>query len=252
MGSKDHPPHPELASRKPSQLNDRTKKSPHIHGSPCITQRYRNSNQSHQTRRWRHLHELIQRRAKSLPPETARCNRLFGLSTTARETWLQQPALLTIIHHFLRTTSKPYHWSEEGAGELVTDPILSAASTLDICPGVKAQGLHRDDFIWQQTHMVEQEEYLLGSDVGLGLLVAGVKTTAANGATMVRVVFFLFLSFLGDRAEVLPAMSRDHQEADGTCNHSLCLDLIYGRIPSSRGKSTRLRPRWILGRHSFS
>lgn len=73
-------------------------------------------------------------------------------------------------------------------GDLRTNPILSAAATLEICPGVKAQGLHRDDFIWQQTHAHRQEGYLPGSDVGMGLLVAGVNTSAANGATLVSVL----------------------------------------------------------------
>ena len=71
--------------------------------------------------------------------------------------------------------------------EVVTDPILSVASTLDIGPGEKAQSLHRDDYIWQQTHDGgQQKAYAIGSDVGLGLLVPGVKTTFENGATMVR------------------------------------------------------------------
>ena len=56
---------------------------------------------------------------------------------------------------------------------------------MEICPGVKAQGLHRDDFIWQQTHAHRQEKYVPCSDVGMGLLVPGVKTSAANGATLV-------------------------------------------------------------------
>ena len=90
-----------------------------------------------------------------------------------------------ILNYFLRTVSRPYQWRGDGAKDLATDPILSAAATLDICPGVKAQGLHRDDFIWQQTHEVEQESYRMGSDVSMGLLVAGVKTNKANGATLV-------------------------------------------------------------------
>ncbi|MCJ1230377.1 hypothetical protein MMC12_007050 [Toensbergia leucococca] len=124
------------------------------------------------------------RAAQSLPPETTRCTRLFGLSVTGRETWLQQRPLLEIFYHFLRTITKPYHWIDDGVGNLATDPILSAASTLDIGPGVKAQGLHRDDFIWQKKHETEQERYLPDSDVGIGLLVAGVKTRAENGATL--------------------------------------------------------------------
>ncbi|KAL9120234.1 MAG: hypothetical protein Q9187_003213 [Circinaria calcarea] len=124
------------------------------------------------------------RKSRSLPRETTRCTLLFGRSATAREVWLQQPDLLKIINHFLRTVSVPFN--DANAKELGTDPILSAAATLDIGPGVKAQDLHRDDFIWQQTHRVTDEKtYTLGSDVALGLLVPGVRTTAANGATLV-------------------------------------------------------------------
>ena len=125
-----------------------------------------------------------QRKSRSLPQDTTRCTLLFGRSATAREVWLQQPNLLEIINHFLRTVSVPYN--DANAAELRADPILSAAATLDIGPGVKAQDLHRDDFIWQQTHRNENEKaYMLGSDVAMGLLVPGVKTTAANGATLV-------------------------------------------------------------------
>ena len=68
-----------------------------------------------------------------------------------------------------------------------TDPILSSAATLDIGPGVKAQDLHRDDFIWQQTHDAgHQKPYQPGYDAALGLLVPGVNTTMKNGATAVR------------------------------------------------------------------
>lgn len=50
---------------------------------------------------------------------------------------------------------------------------------------MKAQDLHRDDFIWQQTRVVERSKYQVGQDVGMGLLVAGVKTSRENGATLV-------------------------------------------------------------------
>ena len=63
---------------------------------------------------------------------------------------MQKAPLLTIINHFLRTVSVPYN---DAVGTTIeTDAILSAASTLEVRPGVKAQHLHRDDFIWQWTH----------------------------------------------------------------------------------------------------
>lgn len=126
-----------------------------------------------------------QRALQSLPRETSRCFRLFGRSRTARESWLQQPAFLEIINHFLRTKSVPYN--DSGATLIETDAILSSAATLDIGPGVRAQDLHRDDFIWQQTHTANGGEgYQMGSDFSMGLLVPGVNTTKANGATLVE------------------------------------------------------------------
>ena len=113
-----------------------------------------------------------------------RCYHLFGTSETAREKWMQQPELLQMLRYFLGTKSTPYNGSVSMS--LETDPILSAANTLDILPGAEAQGLHRDDFIWQQKHeSQEQTGYRVGSDVGMGVLVPGVKTTAENGATFV-------------------------------------------------------------------
>ena len=160
------------------------------------------------------------------PPEWARCNLLFGRSTTAREVWLQKPPLLAIVNHFLRTVSMPYN--DGSSTTIETDAILSAASTLDVRPGVKAQGLHRDDFIWQWRHNVKEKgaqmdaftedkdgetgigfggqdggaqhedgaesgesgvrrrQYRMGQDACIGLLVPGVDTCVANGATLVR------------------------------------------------------------------
>ncbi|KAL8802059.1 MAG: hypothetical protein Q9182_004072 [Xanthomendoza sp. 2 TL-2023] len=87
-----------------------------------------------------------------------------------------------IVNHFLRTESVPYN--DKGSIPISTDAILSASATLDIGPGVQAQDLHRDDFIWQQTHRAQSEGYKLGSDVGMGLLVPGVRTRRENGATL--------------------------------------------------------------------
>ena len=137
-----------------------------------------------------------QRALQSLPRETSRCYRLFGRSKTARESWLQQPAILEILNHFLRTKTVPYN--DNGSTVIETNAILSAAATLDIGPGVKAQALHRDDFIWQQTHTANGEEgYQMGSDFSMGLLVPGVNTTKANGATLVE----NFLSMLSPYAD---------------------------------------------------
>ncbi|KAL8701870.1 MAG: hypothetical protein Q9224_000306 [Gallowayella concinna] len=125
---------------------------------------------------------IEERKSRNQDRGTARCTRFFGRSETAREVWLQQPAFLQIVNHFLRTESVPYN--DKGSTPITTDAILSASATLDIGPGMQAQDLHRDDFIWQQTHTAHSEGYKLGSDVGMGLLVPGVRTTRENGATL--------------------------------------------------------------------
>ncbi|KAL9125934.1 MAG: hypothetical protein Q9217_004929 [Psora testacea] len=126
----------------------------------------------------------VQKRAlQGVARDTVRCFLLFGRSITAREKWLQQPDLWRIIRHFLRTVSVPFN--DPGTTTLETDPNLSDAATLDIGPGVKAQDLHRDDFIWQHSHGGgDQKTYQVGRDISLGLLVPGVDTSAENGATM--------------------------------------------------------------------
>ena len=95
-------------------------------------------------------------------------------------------------------------YNNNGSTVLETDAILSVAATLDIGPGVKAQDLHRDDFIWQQTHTAKVGEgYQMGSDFSMGLLVPGVNTTKANGATLVE-NFLSRLSPHADGAQFVP------------------------------------------------
>ena len=110
---------------------------------------------------------------------------LFGRSETAREIWLQQPDMVKIVDYFLVSVSKPYDL-DEGI-KIATYAFLFAAATVDIGPDVEIEDLHRDD-LWQQTHANgPQREYVLGSDVGIGLYVPGVNKPATNGATLVRV-----------------------------------------------------------------
>ncbi|KAH6623162.1 hypothetical protein F5144DRAFT_595388 [Chaetomium tenue] len=110
---------------------------------------------------------------------------LFGRSATAREQWCLNPNLLRIVNHFLRTTN-PADVDSQSASERSTDAMLSQAASITILESGKAQPLHRDDAIWQKAHTSqEQTGYRLGSDLGIGMLVAAVDTTYANGATLV-------------------------------------------------------------------
>ena len=109
-----------------------------------------------------------QRYKRSLPRETTRVTRVFGRSATAREGWLQQPNLHEVFYYFVRTETASYQ--DSNSMKLRTNPVLSSAETLDIGLGVKAQGLHRDDSIWQQTHMVPRKKYSTVSDMSVGFL----------------------------------------------------------------------------------
>ncbi|KAF2023575.1 PhyH-domain-containing protein [Setomelanomma holmii] len=110
---------------------------------------------------------------------------LFGRSATAREQWCLNPYLLAIVNQFLRTTNAE-DVDRVSASQRSTDAMLSQAASITIVEGGDAQPLHRDDAIWQKAHTSqEQTGYRLGSDLGIGMLVAAVDTTHANGATLV-------------------------------------------------------------------
>ncbi|KAE8137454.1 hypothetical protein BDV38DRAFT_246793 [Aspergillus pseudotamarii] len=112
------------------------------------------------------------------------CGLLYGLSKTMREDIILQENVQVIINHFLRTTNPPFVDLNSQPGRS-TNAILSGANTIATRPGGKAQALHRDDSIWQQVHSSQEDTgYRIGSDIGMSLLVPGVKTTRENGATM--------------------------------------------------------------------
>ena len=122
-------------------------------------------------------------------------------------------------------------YNDATSTELSTNAILSAAATLDIGPGVKAQDLHRDEFIWQMTHdgrgQEGLKEYRVGEDVAVGLLVPGVRTTKENGATLA--CFRCLINPLGNASSLL------------LC--SLYPVLIYGIILDTQGPRKRWPPK---------
>lgn len=99
---------------------------------------------------------------------------------------MQRSEVIQILNHFLKTSSIPYN--DQGNCTIETDPVLSSSAAMEISPGEKAQDLHRDDFIWQRTHHSDEGCYKPGSDVSMGIIVAGTETTMRNGATVVRLM----------------------------------------------------------------
>lgn len=113
------------------------------------------------------------------------CGHLYGLSETAREEWALDPNIQLIVNHFLRTVNPP-EVDKNSMRARSTNAILSQANSILTLPGGAGQALHRDDSIWQKVHPSQEESgYCLGSDLGIALLVPGVQTTRANGATLV-------------------------------------------------------------------
>lgn len=81
-----------------------------------------------------------------------------------------------------KTTSNYYG---ETKHTYTSEAVCSIAVTFEICPGGKAQRLHRDDKNYHVDHADQTETgYRFGSDVELAFLVPGVKTTVENGATL--------------------------------------------------------------------
>lgn len=90
-----------------------------------------------------------------------------------------------IVNHFLHTSNSTDVDPNSPIGRR-TDSILSQATSIATLEGGLAQALHRDDSIWQHVHPNQEKSgYRLGTDLGMGLLVPGVNTTMANGATLV-------------------------------------------------------------------
>ncbi|RYO48934.1 hypothetical protein AA0113_g9730 [Alternaria arborescens] len=112
------------------------------------------------------------------------CSLLYGRSETAREKWILDSGLQHIVNHFLHTSNSTDVDPNSPIGRR-TDSILSQATSIATLEGGLAQALHRDDSIWQHVHPNQEKSgYRLGTDLGMGLLVPGVNTTMANGATL--------------------------------------------------------------------
>jgi ectoine hydroxylase-related dioxygenase (phytanoyl-CoA dioxygenase family) len=75
-------------------------------------------------------------------------------------------------------------WLGEERIPSISKPQLNNTIIFSIGPGARAQGLHRDDMIHHNlTERINQEDYTIGQDTGIGFFVGGKRTTRQNGAT---------------------------------------------------------------------
>lgn len=119
------------------------------------------------------------------PPETRRCARLVSRSKTVREKWLVSQALHELTECFLAKTTSCYYGAEKHT--YTTHPIVNISLTIETRPGSKAQRLHRDDKKFHVDHPDQTKTgYQVGTNVGMGVLISGRRTTFENGATQVK------------------------------------------------------------------
>jgi ectoine hydroxylase-related dioxygenase (phytanoyl-CoA dioxygenase family) len=116
------------------------------------------------------------------PPETRRVMGLLDKSRTFVEAIPANTLYQTVSDKFLSDTIQAYL-----GDKLETEtskPQLNNTIIFSIGPGARDQVLHRDDPVHHnRSPGITADQYEFGRDTGLGLFVAGKKTTKANGAT---------------------------------------------------------------------
>ncbi|KIX03720.1 uncharacterized protein Z518_07273 [Rhinocladiella mackenziei CBS 650.93] len=115
------------------------------------------------------------------PPETRRAfgliskSKTFALRVVGHELWLE-------VVDALLTSESINNWIGEKREQSVSKPQLNNTIVFSIGPGARDQALHRDDMIHHRDHRAIAKREM-GRDAGIGLFVAGKKTTRQNGAT---------------------------------------------------------------------
>ncbi|KAJ5175039.1 uncharacterized protein N7482_000916 [Penicillium canariense] len=115
------------------------------------------------------------------PQETRRAYGMMGKSPTFATSIVGNPLWLSVSDALLTSHIK-YNWVGDKVEESTSLPQLHNTIVFRIGPGARAQPLHRDDAPHHPDHRAVAE-HTLGRDCGIGLFVAGTRTTKANGAT---------------------------------------------------------------------
>ena len=107
---------------------------------------------------------------------------LAGKSPLYMEKLPMNPLYREVCNRFLTTTTKS--WIGDKQDTFVSKPQVNSTLAVSICPGARAQGLHRDDSLHHNVNpRVTAEQYNTARETAVGLFVAETKTTKANGAT---------------------------------------------------------------------
>lgn len=116
------------------------------------------------------------------PPETRRVAGLAGKSSTFMHHIVANPLYQAVCDVLLTSRFTSYLGQKLEISK--STPQLNNTMVFSIGPGARDQPLHRDDMI-HHNHLtaIIPEDYRIGRDTGIGLFVAGKRTTKANGAT---------------------------------------------------------------------
>ncbi|KAI0126184.1 hypothetical protein BJ170DRAFT_463100 [Xylariales sp. AK1849] len=116
------------------------------------------------------------------PKETRRVYGLAGKSPFYMQKIPSNPLYQSVCEEFL--TTKTTVWTGNKQETNVSPPQVNSAVVLAIGPQASAQPLHRDDVLHHNVNpSVTAAEYTTSRETALGLFVAGIKSTKANGAT---------------------------------------------------------------------
>lgn len=122
-------------------------------------------------------------RGDFFPPETRRVTGLVEKSPTFKTKILGNKLYQDVSNTLLTATYET--WVGQKLEVNVSPPQVNNTIVFSIAPGARRQELHRDDMNWHNElpALSSPKDYKIGRDCGLGLFVAGQKTTKQNGAT---------------------------------------------------------------------
>ncbi|KAF4949081.1 hypothetical protein FGADI_9155 [Fusarium gaditjirri] len=116
------------------------------------------------------------------PPETRRVYGLAGKSRQFMDHIVANSLYQSVCDKLL--TSRFISYLGQKLEISTSTPQLNNTMVFSIGPGARNQELHRDDMIHHNyLTAISASEYKVGRDTGIGLFVAGKKSTKANGAT---------------------------------------------------------------------
>jgi ectoine hydroxylase-related dioxygenase (phytanoyl-CoA dioxygenase family) len=131
-------------------------------------------------RQLKSLERLIRCTGTFFSAQSRRVYGCCGKSLLFAESIVGHPVWNSVCDVLLSSTHTSYTQYKQ---EILTSPPQVCNTTVySVLPGSEEQALHRDDRI-HHAHLPQTEKHTVGRDLGIGLFVAGSRSTRKNGAT---------------------------------------------------------------------